>query len=348
MIIWKFITWLRDNTIIAQEQIDSSIEIIKDLDAFGYAEFTMPIIPWIQEDTVVELYDVNINDTLLFRGYIHQITPIRQQFGQMEVVLRAEKAVFYRRLVLAEKNYSWTDIKDVLENLVAVYNSSYDENWTVETDFTKNITLELNIWDDLYDVFDELAEQCQAKWIVDKGKIEFKREIGIDRTSWGNYQEVVYNHTSPSNANIAKIDVTGIAQRANIVVTKDKDWNTNIDDSAYTAPLYWVAYENLRTGDLADKTAKKLENINKLQRKYQVQVEENAIVANIGDRIQLTVENTNSFFDFDGTVYVKKKIINIDNGSANTEYELEELNTTPIGAVSFLRGIKKKLRLLQI
>jgi len=348
MINAKFITSLRDDTVIAQQQIDSTIDIVEDLEYFWYANFTMPIIDGVEEDVIVELYNVQVTDILIFRGYIHQIKPIRQQFWLMEITLRAEKAMLYRRLVLSDTSYSSDDIKDVLEWLVSVYNSSYGENRTVDTDFTKNVSIDVKTGDNLYDILDELAEQCEAQRKIENWEILFKRQIGEDKSTGSNYQEVVYNWTSPSNANIASIDVVWTALRANVVVGVDSSWSKSVDNSQYSSVLYGVKYEVFRDWNLSDKITQKLDKVNRLQRSYSVDVEQNTIDAEIWDKIKLVVENTNSFFDFNGSVFVKKKNTTIDNWSFNTTYELEEFVTTPSDTVSFLRGIKKNIKLLQI
>jgi len=44
-----------------------------------------------------------------------------------------------------------------------------------------------------------------------------------------------------------------------------------------------------------------------------VTVEQNTILADVGDKVKLIVENTNSFFDIDSDVYVIGKTINYTN-----------------------------------
>lgn len=347
MIIAKFLTSLRDDTVIAQEEIESQLNITENLDWFGFANFTMPVIDWIEEDVVVELYRVENTDKLLYRGYIHQIKPIWLQFWQMEVTLRSEKAVFYRRLILSDTSYSNQDIKTVIEWLVNVYNTTYWENWVVSTDFNENVSIDVTTGDDIYDILDELAEQTDAKWIVNNWNIEFKRNLGVDRSTWSLYQEVIYDWAFPNNANIASIDVVWTATRANIVIWSDGS-STTVDDSWYTTRLYWATYERFRDWDVANKTAKRLEKRDRLQRIYNVEVEQNTITANIGDKIKLIVENTNSFFDIDDSVIVKKKNTSISNWLISINYELEEFTTTPVTGEVFLQGIKKAIRLLQI
>jgi hypothetical protein len=60
------------------------------------------------------------------------------------------------------------------------------------------------------------------------------------------------------------------------------------------------------------------------------------------------VQNTNSFFDIDSSVVVSKKNIQIDNGAFNITYELQAFETTPTTFDSFLKEIKKNIKLLEI
>lgn len=353
MIIAKFFDWLWTWNVITQEPIISAVQIVEDLDGFSYATFSMPVIEWIEEDIIVEIYNVELTDTLLFRWFIYQIKPIREQFWIMDVTLRSEKAIFYRRLTDSDVDFSgWQYVAPAIAAFLSLYNDNYWENWTIDCDVPSTawyvIHLETAKWDNYYDIFDEIADQVWAKWRVDNWKVIFRIDFFTDRSTWSLYQEASYDWRYPSNANIKWIELIGTAKRANLIIVNDKDWNTHFEDSGYTGVLYWVAFQKLRTGDLEDKALQLLNKLNKLQRTYQVDLEPNAIKADIGDKIKLRVENTNSLYDFTWDVYVTKKTTTIDKWATQIKYDLWLLNTTVENFDSFVNSIVKRVKLLEI
>ena len=123
--------------------------------------------------------------------------------------------------------------------------------------------------------------------------------------------------------------------------------DTKHTSNNYVDRLYWVAFEKFREGDVVDKTEKQLDKQNKSQRIYEVTVEQNTILADVGDRVKLIVENTNSFFDIDSDVYVIGKTINYTNWSKITSYKVGELDLDVINIENWLYGIQKSVKLLK-
>lgn len=334
-----------DDTVITQEIINSEVVIEEDIKTFSIATFRMPLIK-IEEYNIVEIYEVWNTDKRIFRGYVYEIKPIWRQFGEVDIVCRGEKAIFNDRCVLSDKNYEDQDIKVILEDLLADY-IPYWEDWLLEVDFIKDITLELKEWDDYFGVLDELADQCEAEWTIIDKKVLFKRNIWIDRSTGVNYQEITYNWLFPNNSNIWNIDVIGTATRYNVVIGRWEE-KTRYTANWFIDRLYWVKFEDFRDWDLEEKTEKELENSNRNQRVYQVVVEQNTINANIWDKIRLIVENTNSFYDIDSSVYVISKTTRYFNGSKTVNYSLWELNLRIKNIENWLYWIQKDIKLLKL
>lgn len=347
MIIAKFIQWLRDDTIITQEQILSKVVIEEQLKGYWTCEFTMPIVEGVEEDVVVEIYEIWNSDTLIFRWYIHQIKPIWQQFWLMEVVLIQEKAVMQRRHALSDRSFSNQWFSTVLTTLLDDFDT-YGESWSINTDISSNISQEVLKWESYYDLFDELAEEFEARRWIHDWVLYFKQSYWEDRSDWQNYQEVIYDHNNPSSANISNIELVGIAKKATVLIWKDKSGNFNTNTGNYSETLYWTHVEYFRDGNLAEKTAKKAEQLSKKQRSYKVTVDQNSINADVWDTIRLTVSNTNSFFDIDASVTVSKKKITVENSQKIVEYELQEFTITPVTSDWFQRKLNKKINLLQL
>jgi len=331
------------DTVLTTEIIDSEVVIEEDIGTFAVARFSMPLID-IEEYNIVEIYEVENTDKRIFRGYVYKIEPVRQQFWIVNIECRSEKAIMNDRKVLSDKDYIDKDIWFILNDLISDY-STY-ETWTYEADFTKTINLKTNEWDDYFWLLDELAEQCEAQRDILDKKILFKKSIWTDKTSWPWYQEITYNGLFPNNSNISNIKVVGTATRSNIIIGK---WQEDTTHTAtdYIDRLYWVAFEKFREGDVVEKTEKQLDKQNKSQRIYEVTVEQNTILADVGDKVKLIVENTNSFFDIDSDVYVIGKTINYTNWSKITNYRVWELDLDVINIENWLYGIQKSVKLLK-
>ena len=422
------------DTVITQEIIDSEVVIENSLTDFGVASFTVPVIS-IEEDNIVEIYEIGNADKRMFRGYVYKVEPVWKQWGLLRVECRSEKAIMNKRRALKTKasfnvrevgslpvrptfpnfwvnywvnqsltwvyiyldtvfpeppeswptpdpyhNYwfvpftdttfvitdwwnvwriedwqllnEWTgtgvDISMILNDLIDDYSNQYNENWAFGTDFTQNISLNIKKWDNYFDVLDELAEQTGAVWDIKDKEIIFKRNIGVDKTSWPDYVEINYNWLFPNSSNIANINVIGTATRSNIVLWQDQNWHIIVNDSWYVDRIYGVGKKEFRDGDLWQNTNKFLENANRQQRLYQLQVESNTINADVGDKVKLVVENTNQFYDIDTDAVVLWKTITYTNGSKRVDYNIGELNLYVATVDSRLYGMKKSIKYMQV
>ncbi|HPC34987.1 MAG TPA: hypothetical protein PLP73_04910, partial [Candidatus Absconditabacterales bacterium] len=205
--------------------------------------------------------------------------------------------------ILDEGTGTGVDINWLLDDLIDDYSNDYNENWTYDTDFSGNVELNIKQGDVYFDILDELAKQLQASWDIKDKKIIFKRNIGTDRTTGPGYQEISYNGLFPNTANISSIKVVGTATRSNLVLGQDQN-NNILKAEDYVDRIYSVRLESFRDGNLYNNTTQALARLNKNQRIYEVTVEQNTILADVGDKVKLIVENTNSFFDIDSDVYV--------------------------------------------
>jgi len=248
--------------------------------------------------------------------------------------------------ILDEWTWTGVDINWLLDDLIDDYSNDYNENWTYDTDFSWNVELNIKQWDVYFDILDELAKQLQASWDIKDKKIIFKRNIWTDRTTWPWYQEISYNWLFPNTANISSIKVVWTATRSNLVLWQDQN-NNILKAEDYVDRIYSVRLESFRDWNLYNNTTQALARLNKNQRIYEVTVEQNTILADVGDKVKLIVENTNSFFDIDSDVYVIGKTINYTNWSKITSYKVGELDLDVINIENWLYGIQKSVKLLK-
>lgn len=245
---------------------------------------------------------------------------------------------------------SWTEITMamILDDMIDDYSNSYNENRTYETDLFTNISLDMKKWDNYFDVLDELAKQNNAVWDIQNSKILFKSLLWNDYTSWPLYKEITYNWLYPNNSNIKSISVMWTATRNNIVVAEDANHNVMFDASWYVDRIYWVGKNEFRSWNLNANLQKMIVSWNKVQRTYEVEVEENTLDVNIWDKIKLIVENTNSYFDINSAVYIIKKNTIYNNWSKLVKYNVWEIDVFPQNIENRLYWIQKKTKLLTL
>lgn len=249
--------------------------------------------------------------------------------------------------ILNEWTGAGVDINWILDDLIDDYSNQYNENWLYSTDFNQNISLNIKQWDNYFDVMDELADQTGSTRNIKNNTIYFVKNAN-DKTQWENFQEILYNWLYPNTWNVANIEVIGTATRCNIVIGQDKNWNITVNNSWYIDRIYGVWKTEFRDGDLYDKTNKYLTDVNRSQRVYQVEVESNSIIADIGDKIKLTIENTNSYFDISSDVIVLSKITEYNNGSKKISYSVWELNLKVATDKNLMYWIAKSIKLLKV
>lgn len=334
------------DTVITQELIDSKVEIDEDLNGFGIAKFSIPMTT-IQEDNKIELYEIWNTDKKIFTWYVYKVEPVRKQFWILNIECRSEKALFNKRLCLNDINISSDDIAVAIQTILNEY-IPYWETRLIETDFTQNVSIDIKKWDNWYDVLDELASQNNAVRDIQNAKILFKSILWNDYTSWPLYKEITYNWLYPNNSNIKSISVIWTATRNNIVVAEDANHNVMFDSSWYVDRIYWVGKNEFRSWNLNANLQKMIVSWNKVQRTYEVEVEQNTLDVNIWDKIKLIVENTNSYFDINSEVYITKKNTIYNNGSKLVKYNVWEIDVFPQNIENWLYWIQKKTKLLTL
>ena len=130
--------------ILAQRAITSQISLEQKIDDFWIAKCEIPLIPGLQEDCKIELYEVwNWEDHLVFSGFIYETKPLRKRWDMLEITARDFKAIFQKRKALTSRNWKeGVTLEKALQELLGYYNEKYqDSEWkkTVNADFFDGI-----------------------------------------------------------------------------------------------------------------------------------------------------------------------------------------------------------------
>ena len=343
-IIAKFYPHIWSQKLIDQIVITSEVVIKEEIKGVGEAEFVMPIAPGIKEECKVELYESNGNeDNLLFRGYIHEINPVWGQFQSLKIIAREEKAIFHKRKTLRKHTFTAQALSTIIKKLIEPYNTEFNEDWGFEIQREETITLEIAQGDDYYDIFDEVCEQKELFWTVVDGTVHFKKH-------WEDLREtqiLEYDGLSPNPWNITNIELIGTASGGNVVLVEDSKWNLTVDKSQYSGVLTGVISKQIRKGDDSEKAKQFAKEQARPQRKYQIQVANSSIIANLWDRIKVEVVNTNSFYDYSGEAIVQSKTTSYSNASKVVVYGIQEFLVSPFTAENRVENVEKSIKLLR-
>lgn len=343
-IVAKFYPHLWSWELIDQLVITSEVNIKQDIKAFGEAEFLMPIVPWIKEDCKVELYEANSNeDRLIFRGFIYEINPVWWQFQTIKITARGEKAILHKRKALQDYKFANQSISAIVTELLQKYNTEYHEDWGFELQKDENLTLEIGLGDDYYDVFDEICEQKELFWEVEDWVISFKKS-GNDLRAM---QILEFDGFSPNPWNITNIELIGTATGGNVVLVEDSNGKKTIDKSQFSGFLTGVVTKQIRKGDDAEKAKQFAKEQARPQRKYQIQVANGSIEAKVWDKIKVEVVNTNSFYDYQWDAMVQSKVTTYVNASKVVQYGIEEFMVKPFNWETWVEAVEKSIKLLR-
>ena len=351
----KLYNTIRDTVPFHQDSVISEAVIEKDITAFDLATFRMDIIPGMQEKNKIEICEVNNwNDKIKFTWYVYEIKPIWANFSMQDVICRSEKAIFYdRKSTIAWEKNNMT-IKWITEQLIAPYNALWDHREVI-SDFSTPTSIEVRQWDSFFDIMDEMCKEFEIFWKIEHWIVYINQMSGIDRSVDGQYyEEVYYNDKQPSDSNIVDVGLVGTATRSNIAIIKDRAWNITIDSSRVIDwVIHGVVYEEFmnsswQSESTEEKTQKLLDRSDRRKLTYTPSVKENTLNADTGDKVKITTEGTNSYYDIDGSLLVLKKTIVYSNGGKLERFSLWEMYSTPFELNDWIGIVERKIRQIQI
>lgn len=344
MLIARLYNHYREQKVFAQREIVSKITIEEKIDSFWVAKMEIPITPGLDTGVKIELYEVgNKEDQLIFRGIVYEIKPVRQRWDMLEITVRWEESIFQKRKTLRKHTFTALPLSTIIKKLIDPYNSEFNEDWGFEIQKDEILTLEIEQWDDYADIFDEICKQKEFFWRVVDGVIFFRKN-GEDLRST---QLLEYDGCSANPGNIIAIELVGTSSGGNVALIEDNKWRITVDKSQYSWVLTGVVSKQIRKGDDSEKAKQFAKEQARPQRKYQIQVANSSIIANLWDRIKVEVVNTNSFYDYSGEAIVQSKTTSYSNASKVVVYGIQEFLVSPFTAENRVENVEKSIKLLR-
>jgi hypothetical protein len=160
--------------------------------------------------------------------------------------------------------------------------------------------------------------------------------------------ELIYNWFSPIVSNIWEPTVSLYKDLKNVIIGANNDWKIIKKDTTSISNYFacWE-YKRFRDGDLNDLTTEYL-NLKKNEIKiFKFNVFDFPWLW-FGDKVKLSIENTNNYLDFSGTVIVNKIKIEYKNKTKIVDVEVSNSYATKNTITKVLEQINENILLLNL
>ena len=306
-----------------------------DLKAFWIADITLDIIEGFNEFDQIEIIEVDQTDKIVFKWFIAEI----EIDEVMSLTLNTNKALLYNKLLLSDKTYTNQTICQIFTDLLTSWNTTTWDNLTFNCDDTTLITKEFREWDNLFDILQELTELIGLNWNMQDREILVYESEKIDFTAF-------FNREEPFQTNIEKVILRTYWTQINIAIWSD--WTTKTIKSDYTLlnERIWE-YFSFREWDLETQTQQTLDIKKLQQREFVINLIE-WLDLELWQKIDLVIENLDSYRNFNGEVFVIDKSIEYINGTKQLNIWVSNVVVAKNNFTWKLNNITKNIRLLKI
>ena len=285
-------------------------------------------------------------DVGLFEGYIDELSP---WLDLLEITAKDFKDLMQKKLTTQSYNFVSKTLQEIVESIVSDWNSTYSENWTVNSNFTLTISKDIKQGDNFYDIFNELSETFLWAWTVKWNEIFFSEIIWEDKTSWSSFTEIIYNKNEPVENNLSDIKVVNYGTISNIIYWTD--WtNVSVKTNPISIANFWPLseYRNFREGNLSDDTQKYLDIKSEEQLIYDISPDVNAIDVDLWDKIKLRIENVSEYLDIEWDVIVNTKETTFEWNTKIIKVWLSKIYVTKDEFTKKINDTKKTINILKL
>ena len=253
----------------------------------------------------------------------------------------------YETSLVSLWNEDGIPVKDFIEEMLEPYNTTYWDSRTVSTDMNTKLRTNRVVWDSIYDILDELANEAWAVWDIQDWVVIFNTLLWIDRTSGSQFQEIFFDWRNSQTSNIKNIDLVWQATQASILIYKNQTGTVAQNDSNYWTFTNWVKFQVFRDWNLDTKVTNMMSTLAEDQRTYNVEVEQNTLIADVWDLIKISVQNTNDYFNIHSSSLITNKEITYDKGK-NETFWIQEFKIQQVNSRNWAKDVAKNIKLLQI
>lgn len=312
-----------------------SLKIQEDLTSLSSWEITIKEIEWIEKNDIIQIIEVWETDNIIFEWYIDDLVV---WIEEIQITFKDFKAMFQNKKVLSDKTFTSQTPKQIIDNLISDYNSRWD-TWTCISSISTTLTKELKIWDNYYDIINEICDFLQIQWIIKWNIIHVEEFVWENRTTWEEFFEFIYNAVDINENNIIQIDRKS-TPIYNIIVWIDSNGTKIIKEDTTSITENWPIANtiNVRVWNLSDITQAFLDFYKTEKVYYELQSELLSQELNIWDKVAVRIEESNEYLNFDWEAFVITKDTDFVNNSKFVKYSI---STNNIKIKSFIQRMRQ-------
>lgn len=294
------------------------------IDAWNEAKFMVECSQYIEEDVYIRICEW---DSVVFEWNVIEFKPWTTCLWYANITLWDSRFFLTEKDRSISQDYSFVDssIDDVLTQLFSGLSQwQFKENRCITTPNDVTITEDYSCGQQIGSILEDISNKTWYKRDIlpsvdENGQrccnIIFDECLWIDRTKNDlNYTEIVFDGKITQWNTVSKVDLIWRSRRKNQVIAKAEIWWTQqvvvIDDWEWCI----VGTEVFETdavdlADLQQQAEEKLIDVNQNKRVYKVWVEQDAVDANVWDKLRLLVTRSQCWIDVDTTVTVLRKTV---------------------------------------
>ena len=296
------------------------LNIKENINSVWICELKIPIIPWIKKYDNIEIYEISSWDELLFRWFVNNI---EADLEFMDISSKAYKNLLHNTNVLSDKSYTAKSVNFIINDLLTDWNT---ETWTTYEVLwwtTWSIDKDFKIWDNLYNILDEITWLDWLVWDFKDNKITVWDFLWEDRTDINNYFELFYSPEESNTSNIIKIKSSNQSEQYNLIIWSD--WTTKVILKSATDYPYIGKYISFREWDLTTQTQEYLDSRKEEQKILNIETNTKENL-NIWDKVKVIIEDTNEYLNFDWDALIISKDIKLQNWSKIVNYWVSSIH----------------------
>lgn len=297
-----------------------NLTIDEDINWIWTCKIEIPAsIPNIAQNRKIEVCEVkNWVDTRLFLGYIDNFDP---NLRTLELNCKSEKSLLARKPITTARSFTGKTLTEIMTTLLNDWFTFSWEQFTFSTSIWWTMQKTLQVWDNLYDILEEITWNIWAIWTCNDMNIKAELLLWTDYTQPLNFKELVFDLGDPRSNNVIDIKRPNFWTLANIIIWED--WATKIIKSDATSitensPLFEL--KSFRPWDLANQTQKYLDSKKNWQFAYIIEADWFKFDCNVWDKVHLRVENVSDYFNYIWDVIINTKKTEIVNWTKQSLY----------------------------
>jgi len=240
-----------------------------------------------------------------------------------------------------DTTYTNKTIKEIVNDILAKWNSYTGEYYTCQCNVATTTTRELSKGDDIQGIIEDLCKEFALTWKVESNVIIISDLVGEDKTET---ITLIYNPLENQTTNIQNITREMNDEQFNIILGTNSSDSTLRESLGDYMPM--CKQVSFRDGNLSTQTENYLMGVKDEQQILKIEIKDTPV--NIGDKVKIIIENVNEYLNFEGIGYIISTNISYGNQDKTQNITVSQVYTKKQDFFSNITQINDNLKLLNI